>query len=85
MLSPRRSRNSGSSDDGELVSMAAKTRNSSRTTSGQGDETELFADCRGEDEAEVDESFEEEALQVSCGAMPTFRSNITVLLEIFQK
>uniref|UniRef100_A0A183FNX5 CLASP_N domain-containing protein n=1 Tax=Heligmosomoides polygyrus TaxID=6339 RepID=A0A183FNX5_HELPZ len=42
MLSPRRSRNSGSSDDGELVSMAAKTRNSSRTTSGQGDETELF-------------------------------------------
>lgn len=63
MLSPRRSRNSGSSDDGELVSMAAKTRNSSRTTSGQGDETELFADCRGEDEAEVDESFEEEALQ----------------------
>ncbi|KAK6017997.1 hypothetical protein OSTOST_16470, partial [Ostertagia ostertagi] len=61
ITSPRRSRNSVSSEGDELFSLSPKTRNSSRSTSGQGDETELFADCRGEDDN--DESFEEDETQ----------------------
>nr|CDJ80497.1 HEAT domain containing protein [Haemonchus contortus] len=61
--SPRRSRNSHSSEADDASSISPRTCKTSRTLSGQGDETELFADCRGEDDLDNDESYEEDETQ----------------------
>ncbi|WKX90212.1 hypothetical protein Q1695_009227 [Nippostrongylus brasiliensis] len=61
--SPRHSRNSGSSECDELFSLSPRSQKSARTISGPDEDSELFADCRGEDDRDSDESFDEGSMQ----------------------